>query len=859
MGEAGHGHEPKIDDTRRRVSWKFLAAVAVFSYLISRALRGGSWYPPLVLLVLGVVVLTVRHIRDTSMVGMGQLLREATVAEPLMKRLTRADQLSLAGEVAAAVELLDSVAADPATRRFPLLAAHVAMKRSDFAVGQGDLATAESEAIAAVRHHEKGRNRSAHSEALEKLGKIQLILGRNDEADATVTQAVAVGGGHMFRISRVRAELYLANLAFDQDDVPQAAEHAMTARTLAAKWHCYPQHAGACDLLAVVALAENRVADAATWTAEADRALSREGSTSPHRVRHLIATALVAHGQGDETGALAAYLQMMRGVAELRTGWGWRDAQAYYVDLYSEHEFAAYTTAHALYQSGDHQALDAFASLLDLGSRTALRRMLRGELVSRTPDDLEEDGMGEIVGLLTTLAGAEATSSGPEGALIAEVQSAPARPEETSGQVARAYERLETLVSLRFRWAIEVDGDAPVADPRTYADRWNSHVLHARLVSNGQETSVVGLWTTPDGTRLPFLHPVQGAAAALLGDVAGIESLRSGRKPVTPPEPDTTGETEGVRAEAPDWRRTPRHRHLASRDVLPWAALARLLLPPGLLELLDDADPRGAVPKLLVVPDSSLWRVPWAALSVAPDDPDGYVVDRSVLAMSPSLSLMEGQQQTPRPASGTEGGVPGRAFTFLSGVNAEGLDLERAALDAAYGTGVVHARTPGQLLSLLDPDGVDFVVGAASVHGNDRPGLAHALHLDRHTTLSAARMLTLRFPRTLLFNACLSAELDERRGTDPLGIPTVALCRGAETVIGGIFPLPDGKGKNPLYSHPTARILAALYQLLAEGVAPATALRTAQRQFRAEVGPVPPLLWAGLVSITASFDDPPNT
>ncbi|MFE4392195.1 CHAT domain-containing protein [Streptomyces sp. NPDC056844] len=794
-----------------------------------------------------------------SMVGTGQLLRESTVVDPLMKRLKRADQLSLAGEVAAAVELVDSVAADPATRRFPLLAAHVAMKRSDFAVGQGDLATAESEAVAAVRHHEKGRNRSAHSEALEKLGKIQLLLGRNDEAYATVTQAVAVGGGHMFRISRVRAELYLANLAFDQDDIPQAAAHAMTARTLAAKWRCHPQHAGACDILAVVALAENRVADAATWTAEADRALSHDGDRLPHRVRHLIATALVARGQGDEAGALAAYLEMMRGVAELRTGWGWRDAQAYYVDLYSEHEFTAYTTAHTLYQSGHHQALDAFASLLDLGSRTALRRMLRGELVVRTPDDIEQDGMDEIVGLLTTLAGAEATSSGPEGALIAEVQPSPARPGVTNGQAAQAYERLETLVSLRFRCAIELDGDAPVADPRTYARRWNSHVLHARLVTNSQETCVVGLWTTPEGTRHPFLHPVRGAAATLLGDVAGIESLRDGRESVTPTEPDTAGETEGVRAEAPTWRTTPRFRHLTSRDALPWATLARLLLPPGLLELLDDVDPCGAVPKLLVVPDSSLWRVPWTALSIAPDDPDGYVVDRAVLAMSPSLSLMEGQQQTPRPASGTAGGAPVRAFTFLSGVNAEGLDLERAALDAAYGTDVVHADTPGQLLSLLHPDGVEFAVGAASVHGNDSPGLAHALRLDRHTALSAARMLTLRFPRTLLINACLSAELDERRGTDPLGIPTVALCRGAETVIGGIFPLPDGKGKNPLYSHPTARILAALYQLLAEGVAPATALRTAQRQFRAEAGPVPPRLWAGLVSITVSFDDPPHT
>jgi hypothetical protein len=860
MEEMKPSRKPEPKRTGRRVSWKFLATVAVFSYLISRALRDGSWYPPLVallaVLLLAVVVLALRHGPNLSMAGMGQMLLNAHHLDPLLKQLARANQLSMAGEVAAAAELLESVAADPAVQESPLMAALVAMTRSDLAAAQGDLQTAESEAVAAVRHHERGRNRSSHSEALEKLGKIQMLRGRNEESYATITQAVTVGGGRMYPLSRVRAELYLTNLAFDRGDTPRACEHAMAARTLAAKWRCHPQHAGACDTLAALALMENKVADAARWTAEADSALSNGGGALPHRVRHLIATAAVSHAQGNDRGALDAYLEMMRGVAELRTRWGWRDAQEYYTDLYSEHEFAAYITAHTLHEGGDHQALDSYASLLDLGSRTTLRRMLRGELVSRAPDDIEQHGMAEIADLLSTLARAEDTGSGPEGALFSEVQAVPDRPEAASHQAAQVYERLETLVSLRFRWVIGADPHAPTADSRAYARRWNSHVVQARLVTNATESRVVGLWTTPGGTRYPFVHPVRGAAGALLGDVAGIDSLRDGRESVTTREPDHAGETEGVRAQAPDWRTSPRCHHLTSRDVSPWAALAGLLLPPGLLETLRHIDPTGSVPKLLVVPDSSLWRVPWAALSVAPDARDGYVVDRAVLAMSPSLSLMEEQQQAHRLPSGTGSGSRERAFAFLSGVDAEGLDMERAALDAAYGSDVTHAHSPEQLLSLLAPDGVDYALGTASVHGNDRPGLAHALRLDRTTTLSAARMLTLRFPHTLLINACLSAELDERHGTDPLGIPTVALCRGAETVIGGIFPLPDGKARNARYSHPTARILAVLYQLLAEGVAPSTALRSAQRRFRAEVGSVPPRLWAGLVSITTSFDDP---
>ncbi|MFJ8078533.1 CHAT domain-containing protein [Streptomyces sp. NPDC096176] len=837
------------------MSWKTLVGVAAFSYLVSRAVMGGSWLLPAVFLVVLVVVALVRNGRRPQMAGMDELRREAVHVEPLTNRLARAMELGQAGDLAAAMELVDSVAAHPATARLPLLAANVAMLRSDLAVAQGDLPTAEQEALAAVRHHEQGANRSTRSEAWEKLGKIQLVLGRNEEAYRTLTQAVEVGGGDMYKLSRVRAELFLANIAFDADDVPRAIEHATTGRKLAAKWRCRPQLVSACDMLAVLALAEDRIDDAARWTAEAAQVLGHDDCALPHRVRHLIATALVARAQGDDKGALDAYLLMMRGVSDLRAGWGWRDAQTYYVDLYSEHEFAAYTTAHALHLRGDEHALDAYASLLDLGSRTALRRMLRGELAVRTPDDIEQDGMAEIVGLLTTLAGAEGTSA-PEAARAAEVQAPPVHPGVGRQQVARAYERLETLVSLRFRWALSAADDGPAGDPREYARRWSSHVLNVRLVGDGSNTCVAGLWTAPDGTRHPFLHPVEGASGVLLGEITGIDDLRSGTAQETPPQsaPDAPGETEGVRAEAPDWRTSPRCRHLTVRDTAPWAALARLLLPPGLVTLLRDTDPAGAVPKLLVVPDPRLWRVPWAALSVAPVDPEGYVLDRAVLAMLPSLSLMDGRQSADGSLPG--GGAEGGAFTYLAGVNAEGLDLERAALDAAYGTGVVHTRTPTELLTALAPGGAGFALGAASVHGDDSPGLAHALRLDRRTRLSAARMLTLRFPRTLLVNACLSAELDERRGTDPLGIPTVALCRGAETVIGGMFPLPDGRANNPRYSHPTARILAVLYQLLAEGMPPSTALRTAQRRFRAEVGlSAPPRLWAGLVSITTTFDD----
>ncbi|MFJ1808195.1 MULTISPECIES: hypothetical protein [unclassified Streptomyces] len=193
MTEAGKGQETPAKETGRRVSLKALVGVAVFSYLVSRTLMGGAWYLPVLFLAVVAVVFVVRNVRQAPMAGMAEVRREAVQLLPLTRRLERAQTLGEAGDLAAAVELIDSVAADSATARLPLLAANVAMMRSDIAAAQGDLPTAEREALIAVHHQEQGENRSTRSEALEKLGKIQLVLGRNQEAYDTITRAVEVG------------------------------------------------------------------------------------------------------------------------------------------------------------------------------------------------------------------------------------------------------------------------------------------------------------------------------------------------------------------------------------------------------------------------------------------------------------------------------------------------------------------------------------------------------------------------------------------------------------------------------------------------------------------------------------------
>ncbi|MFD9502531.1 CHAT domain-containing protein [Streptomyces sp. NPDC060035] len=807
---------------------------------------------------------------DESYVGWAEVQRHSLALEPLFNQVRRANDLGTAGEVAAAEELVQQVSGHPLATRIPLLTANIAMVRCIITGAQGDLEAAEQHALVTVGLHKQGGNLPAISESMEMLGKVQHMRGRNAEAYDTLIEALEVGGDLMYRLSRVRLEVFLMTIAFDAGDRARTVEHAMKARKLAKKWRCHIQHGAACDALAYLAMEDNLLKDAVRWAAEADRAYQREeGCPLPARLRHLIIVSALARSEGRTREAMGSYVHMMQGVSELRAGWGWRDAQAYFVDLYSEPEVSAYLTANELFVQEDELAPDAFAKLLDLGNRTSLRKMLRGELGLEEPADLGEASLTDVVALLGTIKTSEGSLAGeapPSAGRKSVPQGASADVVHAGRQLAAAaYDRLETLVSLRFRRALEAESHGTTIDAREWAVRWSTHVLQIRLLTDGESAHVAGLWTAPDGLRHPFLHSVDSRQARMLGEITGIESLLSGTEAepaeavVTAPGP--ADGTESVRADAPKWKQTARFRHLAVGRAAFWAEIATILLPAGLADLLRETSPDGEVPKLLLVPDSYLWRVPWAALRVDPTHVEGYLADRSVLALLPSLSLLTdsadspGSPATRAPAPGPDAAA-GKAVAYLAGFNPDGLALERDALNAAYGTGVTYAARPADLLNALGPHRTPASVVIASVHGDNRPGLAHALILDDHTRLSAARMLTLHFPRILMINACLSAELDERHGTDPLGIPTVALCRGAETVIGGLYPLPDGQSQTLGLSHPTSGILTILYRLLAEGMAPSSALRTAQRQWRREHGPTPAWLWAGLVSITTQFDDP---
>jgi CspA family cold shock protein len=96
--------------------------------------------------------------------------------------------------------------------------------------------------------------------------------------------------------------------------------------------------------------------------------------------------------------------------------------------------------------------------------------------------------------------------------------------------------------------------------------------------------------------------------------------------------------------------------------------------------------------------------------------------------------------------------------------------------------------------------------------------------------------------------SCWSGWLFFDQGAEPIGLPTVALLRGASTVIGGLRPLPDG----PRLGEPTARLLAELYREIGAGRHPAWALRAAQLSLWNDPDSRQWWKWASVGCITAA-------
>ncbi|MFF5713809.1 CHAT domain-containing protein [Streptomyces sp. NPDC012756] len=282
-------------------------------------------------------------------------------------------------------------------------------------------------------------------------------------------------------------------------------------------------------------------------------------------------------------------------------------------------------------------------------------------------------------------------------------------------------------------------------------------------------------------------------------------------------------------------------RRLLMDNRHPWRyELSKKLIPAELRTLLRETNDQdmGGLPTLLIAPTGDLWGIPFAALDIS----GRYLIDCAALALLPSIRLL---------TTSAHSYAPGRealkTLVYTAEVASE-KEIEQLTCD--YGDRLEVARDAEEILDKLQ-SGDRYALAVLAVHGNSEPGLAQSLQLSRmpRRRLSAAQLLGLRLPAHLVLGACWSGRLSPIPGEEPLGLPTVALTRGATTLTTALYPVPD---------EATGMILAEYYKQLAANVHPAQALRASQRRYisnasGARLDPVTgeaPWYWAGLTLLT---------
>jgi hypothetical protein len=168
--------------------------------------------------------------------GSSVRLRDVMLLQEVLRPMVESEAAAMRGDLAAAHELAEQVARHPEVMRFPKVIHSISVQRSDWAQLQGDFVGAESELLAAVDYLGKTKDVSAAAESLAALGKFYMNRGRFEEARLRMDEAVAVGGGKMYRPNRAQIEFNRAVIAVETDDNPRAAEHARQAAEMARRW-----------------------------------------------------------------------------------------------------------------------------------------------------------------------------------------------------------------------------------------------------------------------------------------------------------------------------------------------------------------------------------------------------------------------------------------------------------------------------------------------------------------------------------------------------------------------------------------------------------------------------------------------
>ncbi|MFB6907763.1 CHAT domain-containing tetratricopeptide repeat protein [Streptomyces sp. P11-1] len=217
----------------------------------------------------------------------------------------------------------------------------------------------------------------------------------------------------------------------------------------------------------------------------------------------------------------------------------------------------------------------------------------------------------------------------------------------------------------------------------------------------------------------------------------------------------------------------PKHSALRPSDV----TALRELLPEELRRALADA----AVPRLLLVPASGLWLVPWGAVPVGPRR---LLAESTEYVVCPSLLI-----QRVLAGRGPARPVDGPAHLWRN-PRMEGLELAELQADERWTFD--RPATASRVLTVLAADAHTVVV---LCHGRPAVGPGHYLELEPGSWLLPANLLDGTPPQRLYLITCWGGGIPGQALTEPVTIGTLALVTGSVEVlatVGEYGDTPDG-------------------------------------------------------------------
>ncbi|GAA1578577.1 hypothetical protein GCM10009789_35140 [Kribbella sancticallisti] len=364
---------------------------------------------------------------------------------------------------------------------------------------------------------------------------------------------------------------------------------------------------------------------------------------------------------------------------------------------------------------------------------------------------------------------------------------------------------------------------------------WNAMTAEALEQDHAQLADLVGTALLRRAGKVESIETLRGKLGpvphAMVYDIAWNGDLATVHAVWVPPLPGVptvheilldAQQTRWIRSFA-DPKAVPA---LLDRPSHRWQAGLASLIPERLqAELVAQ---RGNV-ELVIVPAEEMWAVPFAGLTIGAVP----LVELATVALAPSLAVAA--------IASTRKVRRVRKAIALLDPGLRGTSVERDTLARHFRLTEVPP-VAGHLVSALQGR-AKFDLGVVSAHGDHVRGLAHALRIGAESRLFAGLLLYCEVPLWWVMGACWSGGLDHEPGHEPIGLPTVALLRGARGVVGALHRVPD---------RATGRILANVYTGLAAGKTAPAALRAAQRDYLAETGGACRLIdWAPLVSIGA--------